>query len=69
MFYDLVSEDSPAVKLISGRINVSEFMEIMVLKGHKEKKSFQEAERLLYDRGNRMPNLNPRKNATNNINL
>jgi hypothetical protein len=61
MIYNLINEDSPAFQLISGKITKSEFMEIMVKRGRKEKRSFQGAERLLYDRGNRMPNLIPRK--------
>lgn len=60
MSYDLNDENSIEAKLISGKITKSEFMEISVGRGYKEKRAFEYAERLLYDRNNRMPNLRPR---------
>lgn len=53
--------NSPVANLVSGKITISEFMEIKVKHGYKEKKAFQVAQSILYDRGNRMPNLRPRK--------
>lgn len=61
MTYNLSDENSPAYKLITGKITTSEFMETQIKLGRKPKRAFEEAERLLYDRGNRMPNLNPKK--------
>jgi hypothetical protein len=59
MWYNLENKNSPIGQLIDGIITTSEFMEIMVKRGHKEKKAFETAERIKYDRGNRMPNLKP----------
>lgn len=59
MMYD-EGEDSLIGQLKAGKINRSEFMAVLVKAGWKEKRAFEFAERMLYDRYNRMPHLKPR---------
>lgn len=47
--------------LRSKNSTISQVMSLLIGQGMKDKKAFQRAENLLYERYNRMPNLRPRR--------